>query len=310
MPEKIGPNFLVVGLEKSGNHWISALLSAHPEISCFPVMPFIKDSGEFNREVVGSLHLFNSLASLEQNKEDKWTRPMSFYKDRYNELFSDLVQYLDKKPKEEIYKMFIQRYNEVCESERHGKKLVGEVTPAYVFHLDFIDSFYPSINKLCAIREPRDRVVSWHFNQIRRGRIGNSNKVSDDFIIDYCTNRIQKEYQALLDYSGNLHCFTYEGLSITPQEVVKAILHYLGVSTDDAIIDIMIKEASFKKLNAKHSGGEGREKGQEKIMSHYRKGIVGDWKNYLTEKQIELVDSLTLDLQNQVFKKYNIIQPN
>lgn len=310
MSKKIGPDFLVVGLEKSGNHWICALLSAHPEVSCFPVMPFIKESGAYNREIVGSLHVFNSLASLEPNTEGKWTRPLTGYKDKYNNLFADLVPYLGTKPKEEIYHMFIQRYNEICESERHGKKLVGEATPAYVFHLDFIDSFYPNIKKLCSIRNAKDRVVSWHFNQIRRGRIPNSNQVADDFIVDYCTARIQKEYQALLAYKGNLHCYTYEGLSNTPQLVITGVLDYLGVQVSDVVIEKMLEEADFKKLNAKDSGTEGRERGQESIMSHFRKGIVGDWENYLTPAQVALVDSLTLDLENQVFKKYNIKQSN
>ena len=305
-----GPDFLGVGLEKSGNHWIAALLSAHPDISCFPVMPFVKESGEYNRENVGELHIFNSLASLEPGTEDKFVRPLTDYSDRYNKLFSDLVPYLDKVPKAEIYRMFLDRYNEICESERHGKKLVGEATPAYVFHLDFIDSFYPNIKKLCVIREPRDRVVSWHFHQIRRGRIENSNKLSDQFIIDYCEKRIRKEYQALLDYSGNIHCLTYEGLSKTPHPVIRGTLKYLDVPADDEVIDEMLKAASFEKLTAKDSGGKGREQGEESIMSHFRKGIVGDWKNYLADTQVKLVDPITLDLQNQVFKKYNVEQPN
>lgn len=305
-----GPDFLVVGLEKSGNHWIAPLLNAHPEISCFPTMPFVKESGQYNREIVGELHLFNILASMESGTEDKFTRPLSDYLTKYNNLFADLVPYKDKVPKQELYQMFIQRYNEICDSERKGKRLVGEATPAYVFHLDFIDSFYPNIKKICIIRDPKDRVVSWFFHQIRRGRIKDSKTVPDEFITDYCHERINKEYECLLDYKGVVHCLTYEGLTYQPREVIADILKYLDVTIDDKIISRMIKEGSFKKLNAEDSGKTGREKGQQSIMSHFRKGMVGDWENYLTDNQVKLVDQIILNLQGRVFEKYHIKQPD
>src|SRR3989344_7481562 len=109
--KRMGPDFLGVGLEKSGNHWIAALLSGHPDISLFPIMPFVKESGEFNRANVGELHIFNSLASLEPDTEGRFTRPLSDYADKYNKLFADLVPLIDTVPKEDLYKFFIQRYN-------------------------------------------------------------------------------------------------------------------------------------------------------------------------------------------------------
>lgn len=308
MQKAKGPDFLAVGLEKSGNHWTAAILSAHPDIVCFPIMPFVKESGELNRENVGELHLFNGLASMEPGTEDKFTRPMEYFADRYNKLFADLVPYIGKIPKAELYQKFIERYNEICDSERRGKKMVGEATPAYVFHLDFIDTFYPNIKKLCVIRNPKDRIVSWHYHQIRRGRIEFSRKVDDQFIIVYCKTRIQKEYQALLNYTGNLSCFTYEGLINDFNETVKGVLKYLEVPFDDAVLKTMNEESSFKKLNAKDSGSEGRDAGEESVMSHFRKGIAGDWKNHLTESQANLVDELTGELEQKVFKKYNIHQ--
>ncbi len=298
MPDTFGPNFLVVGLQRSGTHWVAGLLTAHPEVSCFPADYFDKGFGELNNKIVGEVHLFNTLASLEPNTEGKHTRPLSGYLTKHQMIFADLVPFQDTVSKEELYKMFIQRYNEVCENHRHGKKLVGESTPEYIYHLAFIDSFYPGIKKLCIIRNPKDKIVSWHFSKLRKGQ-KTETTISDEFIKEYCTQTIQLEYQGLLDYTGNIYCFTYEALTEKSKEVLTGILHYLGVSADDKILDQMIAAGSFKAMS-------GRENGQEELQSPYRKGVVGDWENHITPEQSELVDSLVGDIRKKVFEKYKL----
>ena len=32
------PDFFIVGLQKCGTYWLTALLNAHPEITCLPAM--------------------------------------------------------------------------------------------------------------------------------------------------------------------------------------------------------------------------------------------------------------------------------
>ena len=300
------PDFLIVGLEKSGTHWVSGLLNAHPETACIPFKAFFGWQEKYQKEFFGEQHLFNTLGSLEPGNEDKFSRPISDYLERNNKFFAAEAALAGKIPKEELYKKFIERYNELCELHRQGKKLVGESTPAYVFYLDFIDSFYPRIKKLCITREPKDRVVSWHFNEVRKGRKMET-EISDEFAADYCRNRIIKEYEALLAYGGHIHCFAYESLQERPQEIVRGFLQYLGAVSDDEIVEQMIKEAAFEKVSGQDNDSGGRKKGEELITSHYRKGISGDWKNYLTPAQAELIDGLTDDLQKKVFEKYRVI---
>ncbi|MDP3994163.1 MAG: sulfotransferase domain-containing protein [Candidatus Doudnabacteria bacterium] len=303
MSKSKGPDFLIVGLERSGTSWVSALLNSHPEIACIPPMPFRKESGEFRE--IGEIHLFNTLASLEVGTTDKFTRPVANYKTTDIKIFADFADLEGKIPKEELYNTFIERYNELCESYRKGKKLVGESTPAYVFHLNFIDRFYPGIKKLCIIRDPKDKVVSWHFNLVRKGRKQEDEKISDEFIKEYCETRIAKEYQALLDYQGQIHCFTYEALTHNPRKVVSGVLRHLEVNDDIALTDQMVKEASFENLTAKDSG-RGRQQGEQSLKSHFRKGIIGDWKTHLTNTQIHYIEGETLQLRKEVFEKYRV----
>jgi len=54
------PNFLIVGMGRSGSLWTSAMLNAHPDIASFPSMPFHTTSRE---KRVGEVHFFNTLAT-------------------------------------------------------------------------------------------------------------------------------------------------------------------------------------------------------------------------------------------------------
>ncbi len=306
MSEAKEPNFLIVGLEKSGTHWVSGLLNAHPEAACIPFKALFGWQEKYQQEFFGEVHLFNTLGSLEPGNEEKFARPIANFLERNNKFFAVEAALAGKIPKAELYKKFIERYNELCELHRQGKKLVGESTPAYVFYLDFIDSFYPGIKKLCIIRDPKDRVVSWNFNEIRKNR-KKETEISDAFALDYCHSRIMKEYEALLAYQGQIHCFTYESLQSHSSEVVRGFLEYLGVNTDQAVIAHMVAEAAFEKVSNQDNNLQGRKKGEELIMSHYRKGIAGDWKNYLSEKQVKLIDGLTGETQKKVFAKYKVI---
>jgi len=301
----MGPNFLLVGLERSGTQWISNLLNGHKEVACIPLTALYGWQEKYKQEFFGEVHFFNTVGSLEPGTEDKFSRPLDNFLERNNKFFADLVPLKNKVPKEELYQKFIERYNKLCDMHRGSKKIVGESSPAYIFYLDFIDSFYPGIKKICIIRDPRDRVVSWHFNQLGKKR-KIEKVITDDFINDYFNKRIKKEYESMLAYKGRIHCLTYEQLSNNTKEIVKKILDYLKISYNEEIIKYMINEASFNKVSQQDNDGSHREKGQELITSHYRKGIVGDWHNYLTKKQAFVSKSILGDLQRQVFIKYNI----
>ncbi len=297
---KYRPDFLIVGMERSGTHWVAALLNSHPDIACFPTLPFYNEAGE---QRVGEMHFFNTLVSLEVENEDRFTRPFSDFSTKYNKVFADLVPLRDKVSKEELYKMFRQRYSDFCDSQRGNKKIVGEGTPAYVFHLNFIDSLYPEMKKLCILRDPKDKIVSWHFNMLRKGR-KKEMTISREFAMNYLEERIIPEFRALLAYQNPVHCLTYEALSEYTYDVAAGMVRYLGMPVSEEILAYMVAEASFEKQTARD--GVARERGVENVKSGFRKGVVGDWRNYIQEDLARDIDGATARLQQEVGRKFKV----
>src|ERR671910_816836 len=70
----------------------------------------------------------------------------------------------------------------------------------------------------------------------------------------------------------------YEDLLERPNEEVEKLLGFLGVDTDERLVEHCVSSASFEKLS------RGRQRGQEDPSSFYRKGVAGDWRNYFSEE--------------------------
>ncbi|MBI1999162.1 MAG: sulfotransferase domain-containing protein [Parcubacteria group bacterium] len=302
MAEKLRPDFLIVGMERSGSLWTSATLNAHPDIASFPALPFQGPNGELR---VGEVHFFNTLATVNGENPSAFTRPIEDWLTKYGKVFADLVEHKDKIPKKEFIAMCVRRYSDYCDRQRGNKKIVGESTPAYVFHLDFIDSLYPSMQKICIMRDPKDKIVSWHFSLVSKGR-RNEKEVTEDFALDYLRERIVKEYEALLAYKGWVHCITYEKMTVDPVRVIKGMLSYLGVGATDEIISHMIQEASFENMTLRHTKKEGRQRGEEVSGDSMRKGVVGDFKAHMTADLAETIDEAVADVRAKVFTKYDV----
>jgi len=297
-------DFLIVGMERSGTLWTSAILNAHPEIASFPNLPFNKRTGG-TREI-GEAHFFNTIASLESGAGGMFTRPIENFRTFYNREYADVMEQYKKIPMREFQELLFKRYCERYSSFKGDKRLVGESTAAYVFHLDFIDSFFPKgVKKICSIRDPKDKIVSWHFSLLAKGR-KKEKIISENFVKEYLHERVLPEYKALLNYNGYVHCITYENLHRAPVATVSGILEYLKVPASKEIVERMVDYASFEKQTARDDGGDGRKEGLEDTKSQMRKGIVGDWKNHINKELATLIDHEVGGVREKVFQKYHL----
>jgi len=297
------PDYFIVGLQKSGTYWLAALLDSHPKVRCLPT--HAKHNISKGKTGADEGRIFDMLASIDSDGGK--AMKMSF-SNHHGGFFKNIVPLIGKTSKQKLYSAVKKRYMEWFKfHNKENKPIVGDKTTEYIFNLDMIDDFYPKAKKICIIRDPRDRVVSWHYHQIRRGR-KKTNQISDKFIKEYIKNQIAKEYESMLAYKGSICCITYEDLTLKPHETLKKVFKYLGINTTKNDLDKIIKEGSVESLRKKDTISDSLKKktrGETVIKSHYRKGIVGDWRNHLSKEQNKMISKMISNTQNKVFKKYN-----
>ena len=282
------PDFFVVGMQKSGSYWLTALLDAHPEVRCFPSRPGGADG-------TGEAHLFDILARV----DDDYASFRHSMSRKLGGVFADLIP--EEPPADEFEKGLLaqrlaERFSRFCEAERraHRKRLVGEKTTETVHHPDLVRRLFPGVRKLAILRDPRDRTVSFHFHEQRKGR--RDEQTIDRGFVERYRNRVRQDLEGLLALEDPVHLLTYEALQRDPASVLPGLLEFLGVEGGDAVIAAMIEQASFDALS-------GRKAGESDTSSHFRKGVVGDWQSMLSAEDaawlVEELEPLTARVEER-----------
>ena len=171
----------------------------------------------------------------------------------------------------------------------------GMYTPVYLKRPVFDKAVNAAIDKriFVIIRDLRDTLISWYFSLkishgVGFGRVAEFRKNLTEMDLEdglaYLINgklvgiaRIQKTWRT----SGHL-ILRYEDLLADEQAVFKTIFEHCKIDVSDSEREAIVHKNSFER----RSGG--RKRGEEDITSHYRKAIVGDWKNYFTPATTQL----------------------
>lgn len=284
------PDFLILGLQKSGSTWLALLLNNHPEITCIPI--FIQPKGKL---AVSEGHFFDALGEIDNNPDFFRIRITQGHKG----FFNDMYNMIDKLDRQEYINILVKRYNALLQRKKNSRsRLVGDKTPEYIFYLDTIDGVFPQIKKICILRNHYDRIVSFHYHQIRKKRW--EHKTIEDWEVESYCDRIEREYSALLEYDGSIYVETYENFSKNPVSPLKDILKYLEVSSNERIIKDIIDQAHFSRLS------DGRTRGESDIESHFRKGVVGDGLKEMTKNQRKYVYNSLEGMTHELMKKYSL----
>lgn len=280
-PPPDAPDFLVVGMQKSGTHWLTATLNAHPEIRCFPSKP---------KQVGGDgsppAHFFDVLARMQRGDYMGFAKSMRTKLNGHFEPVVPLEPPVSEEEARALVRRLRDRFGEYFTEQRrlHGKPLVGEKTAETVHHLDLVEALFPGVKKICILRDPRDRAVSFHFQQILKGR--KPEGPIDQAHCDAYIEHVERDYRGLLQIEEPYYLLTYEQMHRDPESVLAPLLEFIGVELPEGGIQALLEESDFRKLAS-------RQKGEEDRGSYYRKGVAGDWRNHLTpELSRHIVDSL------------------
>ncbi|GAB1598935.1 sulfotransferase family cytosolic 1B member 1-like [Argonauta hians] len=153
-------------------------------------------------------------------------------------------------------------------------------------------------NKIIMIsRNPKDTAVSWYNHNVADLETDYTGKFPafyELFRVGNVPNGDWFNYnQTWWQWSKgrpNVLWVTYEDAKSNLKEVIRKIANFLEVPVTDELSEAIAHQCDFKKMKAeKHSLLPFEMRGN---MSFYRKGQVGDWKNWFTVAQNEDFDQI------------------
>ena len=300
------PVFFVVGLAKSGTTWLMKTLDAHPEILC-------KGEGLFfGREHRREL---DDMARMVARQP-----PSSLYNallgSEYLRLWIERSVWSRDGDPDEHLKALLRLAMDYFLNERlarSGKRLVGDKSPLLgPKFVEEIHEIYPEARVIHIIRDGRDQAISFIHQQGNRAKRGRTHRLSTEELAK--SEAYRRSPRELAERGGGMFaektlrkaaqnwslrvgqaiedgpslfgdCYTevrYEDLLVRPNEEVHRLLGFLGVDTDEWLVQSCVNSASFENLS------KGRERGQEDPSSFYRKGVAGDWKNLFNERDRQI----------------------
>lgn len=182
------------------------------------------------------------------------------------------------------------------------------VTPIYTSYDNYKTMpRHESARALFVMRDPRDIVTSWYHSMMySHALVGKTaerreylNSVSLEEGLAWAIDTLADS--GLFDAIGSWNraspedktiiVLRYEDL-IGPRqhELFRQVIDHCDIGMPDNVLADLLREYSFEALSG------GRKAGEENIKSHFRKGIVGDWKNFLPDWALKQFGERTGDL--------------
>jgi hypothetical protein len=292
------PVFFVTGLGKSGTRWLTRILDSHPEVLCKGEGRFFSagwkraDLDPANDRAIAS-SLYYALTHSEHLR--LWVERSVWSRD------GDPDEHIN------VLMRLATEYFLTSGLSKSGKKLVGDKSPLLdEAFMREVGAVYPGARVIHIIRDGRDRTVSSMHRGWRRASQGYLHRLSPEELAkgealregqrertemgvftEVWLRQAARNWRLLVGRAvedgpavlgSNYTEVRYEDLLVRPNEEVERLLGFLGVGTDEMLVEHCVSQASFEKLS------RGRERGEEDPSSFYRKGVAGDWRNYFTEE--------------------------
>ena len=196
-----------------------------------------------------------------------------------------------------------------------SEKIALNTAPDATVAITAIKNLYPEAKVIHIVRDPRDVAVSAMFHSYRNF-LANRER---NWITSYIESALKGEREGVLKNKALLAYFNnyakswnkivgifhnkgknlfgdnyivvrYEDLLRETNEHVGRLFEFVGLRHERELVADIVEKASFKRLT------KGRKTGEQDSLSFYRKGVAGDWKNYITVEESRKVFDKALEL--------------
>ena len=279
----------IISAPRSGSTWLTAALNQHPKV--------------FATEQ----RLFGNFCEMWPNNNGNLAPRITF--DAYARAVAVHYQHGQTyASRDEFTGDFIREYLDFLVNfaarNTNCSVIVDKVTPypgSASFVLKQIQKFVPEANVYSLQRDGRDVATSGTFDwllkdgkdTVRYEYFVNQKpgtemrRFFDDQVIAKWAQTWKESISAFKNFSPIL-AVKYESMKSNLAEVIQSIFDSLGVDSSKTVAEEAANAVTFEKV-------AGRQAGDMSPTAKERKGIVGDWKNFMTRHDGELFHSLAGD---------------
>lgn len=180
----------------------------------------------------------------------------------------------------------------------YGEKFTPYATTAE-HAIELLHAYHPGIKFVNLTRDGRDVIVSgaaqWLNHRLRRAptdekavfemALRNHTILPEDFdmFLGYWTEAVTAGLKARDKFPHYLD-LSYEKFLANPISQATLLFRFLGIDASPEVVRGCVSATAFEKLSG------GRHPGEEDPHSFFRKGEVGDWKNWFSQDQQRVFD--------------------
>lgn len=252
------PLFFVAGTERSGTTWLQLLLDAHPEIAC-------RGEGQFMNR------LFPQMTDVfRRYRKDIEAFNKGYFRDTPG--FPVLEAGEEQFIKQTTLGLLLAKFDPTGTA-----RILGEKTPGNIRALDRLKYLAPDCRIVFIVRDGRDVAVSlWH-----HGNPGKQDRQKPEEMRSFFERAAETWSEDVARmvafreaHPTDTHVVRYEDLHENPSTALAEAFAFLGADAKPETVDACLDAAEFSRITG------GRKRGEEDASAQFRKGVVGDWRNY------------------------------
>ena len=215
----VGPDFMVIGAQRSGTTWLHRVLSQHPDLWLTPV----KELHYFDKREIR----FGVLDAGERRRARFWEAKRLLRHPRWYGRYWFL-------PRNDAW------YGRLFRAGRRQGRRVGEITPAYAAlgaeEWSHIHSLVPQLQSVFVMRDPVIRTWSALRNSMRKGYLDRGEAVQELLVqARKPSATARSNYLRTIEIveerfgADHLHCCFFEQVSNEPAALAESLFSFLGV---------------------------------------------------------------------------------
>ncbi|KAL8035356.1 hypothetical protein ABFX02_12G092200 [Erythranthe guttata] len=159
-------------------------------------------------------------------------------------------------------------------------------------------------------RNPKDIFTSlWHFtNKLRsQEKSGGPTNCIDEVFDMFCRgvslfgpfwDHVLEYWNLSREYSDRVMFVKFEEMKEEPGVCLRRLADFLGfgfsaAEEESGVVEGILKLCSFDNLSSLEINTNGKLSSGEENKAFFRRGVVGDWKNYMSDEMVEKLDRIT-----------------